>query len=296
MFGAQSRGGDSGSGGHRRLHALAHAVRPAAVRWWRSELRRRAVDESLAAPRRTCLVLAPHPDDETLGAGALIALKRAAGTRVRVLVVTDGRGSHASQVLSPDRLAEVRRAESVRACALLGVAAQDLVHLDLPEGTVAARHEELVDVVGAEIEAGQPDDVLVTSALDWHVDHRALAEVARRAVGAGGPRLLEYPVWAWADGPWSDRPGRTAWQAAAALLAEPVRTARAARPVRVAAGPEQLACKRAALAAYASQTTNLTGEPEWAVMDEGFLEDFLQPQELFLRVEPSATRAVAGRA
>ena len=93
-----------------RLHAVAHAVRPPAVRLWRRELQRRAVDETLGAAGRSCLVLAPHPDDETLGVGALIARKRAAGTRVRVLVVTDGRGSHVSSVLDPDALAAVRRA------------------------------------------------------------------------------------------------------------------------------------------------------------------------------------------
>jgi LmbE family N-acetylglucosaminyl deacetylase len=271
-----------------QLHAAAHAVRPSAAQWWRRELLRRATDETDAAAGRSCLVLAPHPDDETLGAGALIARKRAAGTRVRVLVVTDGRRSHVSRVLDPDALAAVRRAESERACAVLGVPDEDLVHLELPEGTVEASQKHVGEVVADELGRLRPDDVLVTSELDWHVDHRALAAVARRVVtGRPGVRLLEYPVWAWADGPWSDQPGRSPWQAARALVTEPLTTARAARPLTVRADPELLLRKRQALAQYASQTTNLTGEPGWAVMDQALLDRFLQPQELFLTTAPA---------
>src|SRR5262245_24685447 len=40
------------------------------------------------------LVLAPHPDDESLGCGGLIAACQAQGHPVHVLVLTDGAGSH----------------------------------------------------------------------------------------------------------------------------------------------------------------------------------------------------------
>jgi LmbE family N-acetylglucosaminyl deacetylase len=40
------------------------------------------------------VVLSPHPDDETLGTGGLIADARATGQEVDVIVVTDGSGSH----------------------------------------------------------------------------------------------------------------------------------------------------------------------------------------------------------
>jgi LmbE family N-acetylglucosaminyl deacetylase len=276
-----------------RIRAAADVVKPVLLRGWREALRRRAVDETEAAAERSCLVLAPHPDDETLGAGALIARKRAAGTRVRVVVVTDGRGSHASREITPDQLAALRRAESLRACARLGVDAGDVVHLDLHEGTVSRSFDDVVARVVDQVERFEPRDVLVTSALDWHVDHRALAQVARAAVQQfPGVRLLEYPVWCWADGPWSNRPGRSAPAAARDLVLEPVVTAWQARPVSIRADPLHLAAKRAALDAYSSQVRNLTGEPDWAVMDEAFLAQFLQPQELFFPTASMPSRSV----
>jgi LmbE family N-acetylglucosaminyl deacetylase len=268
-----------------RLQAAARVVKPLVVRAWRAALRWRAVDETDGAAGRACLVLAPHPDDETLGAGALIARKRAAGTAVRVVFVTDGRGSHTSRLLDPDAIAAIRRAESFQACDRLGVPRTDVVHLDIHEGAVVARADEILARVVAEIERMRPDDLLVTSGMDWHVDHRALADVARAAVSAvPGTRLLEYPVWCWADGPWSNRPGRTALQAARDLVAEPLSALRSAQPVTVQAGADHLARKQAALDAYTSQTTNLTGELDWAVMDRAFLAQFLGPDELFLAV------------
>ncbi|HEX2943304.1 MAG TPA: PIG-L family deacetylase, partial [Rhodopila sp.] len=42
----------------------------------------------------TCLILAPHPDDESLGCGGLIATAVAAGRAPLVVILTDGAGSH----------------------------------------------------------------------------------------------------------------------------------------------------------------------------------------------------------
>lgn len=267
------------------LRRAAGLVRPALLAGWRAAVDRRAQDGTAGAGSRSCLVLAPHPDDETLGCGALIARRRSAGARVRVLVVTDGRLSHVSRRVDPDQLARIRREESVEACAELGVPADDVVHLGLVENTTHEHLDRVVRAVEHEVRSWRPDDVLVTSALDWHQDHRALSAAARLALaGAPGPRLLEYPVWAWADGPWANLPDRPAWRAATDLLREPVVTALAARPVSVSTAGF-LDAKRRAMAHYRSQTTNLTGEETWAVMDEAFLAQFMRAAELFFAVD-----------
>ncbi len=72
-------------------YGVVGRLRPAgpAVRAWTSQGRTRVV------------IVAPHPDDETLGAGGAALLHRQAGDRVAVVVVTDGRASRAGG-LPPD--------------------------------------------------------------------------------------------------------------------------------------------------------------------------------------------------
>src|SRR5262245_45504080 len=82
------------------------------------------------------VVVAAHPDDETLGLGASTATLAARGVRVQVVVVSDGSASHPH--LSPaqrDRLARTRRAELSSATRLLGV--RRPIWLGLPDGAVS---------------------------------------------------------------------------------------------------------------------------------------------------------------
>jgi hypothetical protein len=62
------------------------------------------------------VVVAPHPDDESLGCGGLIAEARAEGRRTRVVVVSDGTGSHpASKAYPKERLRDLRENEARKA-------------------------------------------------------------------------------------------------------------------------------------------------------------------------------------
>lgn len=68
------------------------------------------------------VVLSPHPDDETLGVGGLIAQARAIGQEVNVIVLTDGSGSHPRSKEYPrQRLIELRYSEVQRAGLALGL-------------------------------------------------------------------------------------------------------------------------------------------------------------------------------
>ena len=71
---------------------------------------------------RPFVVLSPHPDDETLGTGGLIAAARTAGQEVDVIVVTDGSGSHPRSKQYPSkRLVDLRYSEVHRAGLALGL-------------------------------------------------------------------------------------------------------------------------------------------------------------------------------
>ena len=82
------------------------------------------------------LVLAPHPDDESLGCGGLIAAAAAAGLPLRVVVVSDGTGSHPA--VPPARLKALREAETRAAIAALGLPPKALGFLGLADQGVPA--------------------------------------------------------------------------------------------------------------------------------------------------------------
>ncbi|MFZ1431665.1 MAG: PIG-L family deacetylase [Geminicoccaceae bacterium] len=73
---------------------------------------------------RGVVVVAPHPDDESLGCGGLIAACCAHGIEVRLLVLSDGTGSHPNSRRYPaDRLRDLREAELEQATSILGLPA-----------------------------------------------------------------------------------------------------------------------------------------------------------------------------
>lgn len=94
--------------------------------------------------RHRLLIIAPHPDDETLGAGGAIQTAIAQGMEVRVVIVTNGDGQRFAPLAFNHRLltkptdyitdGERRQAESLAALSRLGVSAQDVYFLGYPDG------------------------------------------------------------------------------------------------------------------------------------------------------------------
>ena len=153
------------------------------------------VDTWTASGDAHLVLLAAHPDDETLGAGGLLAIAAEAGARVDVVVATAGEGSHpASRTHSPEALARWRAEEVTRAVHLL--APEACVHqLGLPDGRLREHGEDLrralLDLVTGSCWLVAPWRG------DAHTDHEAAGEVAAEVAATCGAQLLEYPVWAW---------------------------------------------------------------------------------------------------
>ena len=83
------------------------------------------------------VIVAPHPDDESLGCGGVMAAASARGQAVAVVIVSDGCGSHTHSALyPPDRLRALREAETLEAVAALGVPAEGVTFLRLPDAGV----------------------------------------------------------------------------------------------------------------------------------------------------------------
>jgi LmbE family N-acetylglucosaminyl deacetylase len=150
---------------------------------------------------RLPLLLAPHPDDESLGCGGLIAAASDAGLAPVVVILTDGAASHpGSRTYPPQKLRTLREQEAHRAVTCLGLPPQNLYFLRaadtrLPgEGPAfevyANRLREIGHAHGCSI-------VLAPWAGDPHCDHEAAARMAAKLCADTGWALLSYPVWGW---------------------------------------------------------------------------------------------------
>jgi LmbE family N-acetylglucosaminyl deacetylase len=247
-------------------------------------------DVSEATAGRSCLVVAPHPDDETLGCGVTMMRKLDAGTPVKVVIATDGRHSSHSAVISPERLVEIRRDEALRATRRLGLEPDHVVFLDLEDQGLERSQRELSERLAAVVDDFRPEELLVSSALDHHPDHRVIGKVARRLLASGAVtgRVAEYPMGFWQSIPWPVRPRPRSGCAAAtgwSFVSGSVASVAGLRPELVSTDG-YLERKRHVLDAYASQLTNLTGEPDWWTLSEQFLAHFLGRYEVFLPVTP----------
>ena len=231
----------------------------------------RAKDMTSQTAGRSCLVLAPHPDDETLGCGATIMRKLAAGTAVQVVIAADGRYAYPSSKLSVERLIEIREEEAREACAILGLRHENITFLRFEDRRLADHRRLLRDSLFDLFDAMNPEEIFVSSLIDNHPDHRVLAELARELaqVRRGRiPVLYEYPIWFWNPRIWR------------------VRDLFALHP-RIVRMEELRRRKGDAIAAYRSQVTNLALETGSAPLPKGFLRQFLRPEEIFFEIRSS---------
>jgi LmbE family N-acetylglucosaminyl deacetylase len=240
---------------------------------WARALAEHRPGEFDAGAHRRVVVVAAHPDDETIGAGgALRALDRA-GAEVVLVVATDGEAAHPGLGADDRRaLAAVRRAETDAALAELGLGHVPVHRLGLPDSALAEHAPALRDALREHL-AGA-DAYLAPWPHDPHPDHAAVARAAAEAapVTAHG---WSYLIWTWA---WSGPDDRDlSWpRARVVTLTDDDRAARD-RAVR----------------AYASQLApGPDGSP--AVLAAGLLEHLNRPVDLLLR-EPRATAAPAAR-
>src|SRR5690625_5079901 len=142
------------------------------------------------------MLLAPHPDDETLGAGALLCRAARQGCDIKVVFATDGDnnpwvqriGERRVCINSEDkkRFGRQRRGEAINALKALGLgesSAQSLAwpdqgltrELNCPQQSLARRLVSLICDF-------QPTLIICPSAFDLHPDHNALALILRFAL------------------------------------------------------------------------------------------------------------------
>jgi LmbE family N-acetylglucosaminyl deacetylase len=215
---------------------------------------------------RRLIVVAAHPDDESLGAGGLIAEAARRGVPVTVVVATQGEASHPDSLsTTAPRLAAIRRDEVRAAVDRLSPAAE-LRQLDLGDGRLAASVGALVAQICS---LGDGPDESTWLVAPWrddrHPDHAAAAEATRTVAERTGARLLEFPLWAWH---WA-RPGDG--------------TLRPDMLTALDLSAEALLAKESALAEHRSQVEPLSPAPgDEPIVPPGFRDHFRRGREVFV--------------
>ncbi len=218
------------------------------------------------------LVVAPHPDDESLGCGGTIALLRQQGYSVHVLFISDGTMSHPNSPSYPsERLRQLREWEALEALQILNVPADHVVFMRQPDTQVATPDSpgfaEAVAFVHTLLQMIQPTTVLVPWRRDPHRDHRASWQILTDAVGKlpVRPRVLEYLIWLWELGTDNDMPRPDEMS----VWLVPIESVMAQR--------------NRAIAAHRSQVTRLIDDdPTAFYLSPELLTHFDAPLELFL--------------
>lgn len=131
---------------------------------------------------RTVLVVAPHPDDAAVAAGATLARLAERGAQITVVNVTDGSVGFLDATTTPEANARIREAEERTAAAVLGVA--DVRFLGLRDFS-GVSEREVLEAVLPEIRRIRPDIVLLPDPhlpYEGHPDHRAVGFGTQAAI------------------------------------------------------------------------------------------------------------------
>ncbi len=223
------------------------------------------------------VIFAPHPDDETLACGGIIAAKVKEGRDVHIVFTTDGRNSHLHELgipvdPTPQELAQIRKEEARRATSILGVKPKNLIFLGFEDGTLSLNKETAKGKVSEVMVLLRPKEIYYPDGSDVHRDHRATYEVVEDCLNSLDlvPQKYRYTVWS----------------------AEEKRKENAEGQVAVDIS-DVLQLKKNAINEYRSQITLFSRGQTRPVLSDQFLAKFRVGQELFT-TEPPVRAAPVG--
>jgi LmbE family N-acetylglucosaminyl deacetylase len=224
-------------------------------------------------PVARVLVIAPHPDDESLGCGGLIACLTRRASKFCFIFVTDGGASHVGSRSWPRRrLAARRKQETLEALKRLGAADAQSFFFGLPDSAIPPPASDAWEKTLAELTTIVRNFHPTLAVMPWrrdpHCDHRDSWLLATKALKRADARpvILEYAIWLDELGTSSDRPqegeSKTVTIDIGAVLSE----------------------KRAAIAAHETQTTALIDDdPEGFRLSAATIARLTMPTETYWR-------------
>jgi LmbE family N-acetylglucosaminyl deacetylase len=140
------------------------------------------------------VVIAPHPDDESIGCGGAICLHGDRGDRATCAFLTSG--ELGLKHLPRDEAWRVREAEAERAAAVLGAAR--LEFLRQPDWSLGDATESAVTALAGVLARESPARIYLPHEHDAHPDHAAATSITRGAIRRAtlaGVELRGYEVW-----------------------------------------------------------------------------------------------------
>jgi LmbE family N-acetylglucosaminyl deacetylase len=140
------------------------------------------------------LVIAPHPDDETIGCGGTLCLHARRGDHITVVYLTSG--ELGLKHLPRQAAWLLREREAARAAKILGVAR--VFFLRLADWFVGDAVEKGAAKLRPILKRAKPDLIYLPHEMDWHPDHKAALPLVRAALKDTGiltPGLRAYEVW-----------------------------------------------------------------------------------------------------
>lgn len=140
------------------------------------------------------LVIAPHPDDETLAIGGLLCAQRGDDVSIMIAAVTNGENAYAGY----EGLGELRIREQTLAAGRLGIGSENLMRLQIADTEVSLHRSTIVERLRPFITS--QTHILAPWPSDFHPDHEACGVAAQELAQQTGARLTFYFFWTWHRG------------------------------------------------------------------------------------------------
>jgi LmbE family N-acetylglucosaminyl deacetylase len=140
------------------------------------------------------VVIAPHPDDESIGCGGAICRHTDAGDRVSAIFLTSG--ELGLKHLAREAAWQTREAEAKAAGKILGIA--EMHFLRQPDWMLAEAAAPAATAVAKILSSESPQLIYVPHAHEWHPDHKAAGEILKQSLTSSGipaPEIRGYEVW-----------------------------------------------------------------------------------------------------